>query len=268
MGPRESEPVIYQWPAYFHLSRLIPVAVLLALLLRAPNRTRSAWWILLPALALPFVASWALALSGLARYLALLDDVVLMFFFGLAFLWLLGDKLADLPRPTALVYAAWLLLLAGIIGLIGVSTFDPHLFLIPTAIAYGFISALAVIALALAGLACRKWYSPRRFLISLFVVIALGAGGVAMFFSLMSLLPSLLIEGEMMGWYMLPAMMGMLMGGLLGATVLFLLLLPFVALAIWNPAYRPRFYAIFRLPGMDSEQNTAYSEPTIGDLES
>jgi hypothetical protein len=53
----------------------------------------------------------------------------------------------------------------------------------------------------------------------------------------------------------------------IGGSTLFLLLLPFVALALWSPAYRPRFHAIFRLPGMDFKRDLVYSDSHIGDGE-
>ncbi|OQB39988.1 MAG: hypothetical protein BWY09_00900 [Candidatus Hydrogenedentes bacterium ADurb.Bin179] len=46
------------------------------------------------------------------------------------------------------------------------------------------------------------------------------------------------------------------MVGLIGGSVLFVFMLPFLALALWFPTYHARFHAIFRLPGMDYEEET------------
>ena len=51
--------------------------------------------------------------------------------------------------------------------------------------------------------------------------------------------------------------------GFVGSTVLFLLLLPFLVLALWAPAFQPRFYAIFRLPGMNDIPEIPKDMPPI-----
>jgi hypothetical protein len=119
-------------------------------------------------------------------------------------------------------------------------------------------------ALFLSGLACRKRYTPGRFLIRLFAITVLGFGGIWILlhaiFRIMPLLLSDEISFNRIRWVIQDEMVPVL----IAFPVLFVILLPFMALALRTPVYRTRFHAIFRLPGMAFQEEAMYSDPTTG----
>lgn len=266
LGSSEGEPVLIYWPVYFHLVRLIPALIVVLLLLRAPNRTRSAWWILLPAVLLPVLSSWILELSVGTPFIHYLHDGVVLFLFAAAFLWLLADKITDVPRLDAFFRAAGLLLLAGVIGLFAVSVLGPGLFLIPVGFVYAVLAFTMLVALALAGVACRKQYSPGRFLFWLFA--SYFGGFLVIMFLLFGCV--LIMRFLLMGFdsrQMIFFLPGVLLASMLAGWVLVLPVLPYIALALGAPAYRARFHGIFRLPGMVPEEDRMPEEHAAGDCE-
>lgn len=241
------------------------------MLFRAPNRTRGAWWVLLFALILPLLTNYVLERAGILQMTAFLSESVHIFFFAIAFLWLTADTLGNLGRMSTMVYAAGVLVLAGLIGLLCVSGLRFENFLVATGLGYIIAAGATVVSLALAGVCCRKRYSPRRFSIWFFVILVPGIGGAATFLVfLLALLARMLTFGRISSWYVQYLFREYMTIGIAGGLALFFLLLPFMILAFKSKAYRPRFHAIFRLPGMmEAEQdNNVYSSRSMGDQES
>ena len=262
MGPSEGEPVLFAWPLHFHAVRLLLPLILLVLLFRVPNRAWSAWLLLPLALIPPMMIAWGLDRAGVGRYLPFLYEAADVFFFGLAFLWLLSDKLAFKSRPTALGKAAVLFSASAIAGLSVVFSSDSRLLhVVPTGLVYAALAVAALIALALAGVACRRRYTPLRFFFWFLLALVPGVGGVlALFAGLVMLLVDLAGGYGISGRYAYYHFQEYLLVGLIASSVLFLFMAPFLALAFWSPAFRPRFYAVFRLPGMQLTEGKAYNE--------
>lgn len=267
LWPREGEPVAYHWPVYIHATRLIIPLVLVALLLRKPNRRLGAWWVLLPSLVLPVLALWILEPLleiDLGDIMGFLSDSVFLVLFALAFLWLTADRLGNQPRPKAFAGALGTFTLAGGVGLLGISAlgFDPMLIL--KAFVYAVFVAIFLAVTALAAFESRKRYTPLRFLIRFFIILVVGIGAVGTALSaMMMLLAGFFIGGGIDMEYLPEIVVSQMMGSALVGLVLFLLLLPFLALALWCPVYRQRFYAILRLPGMQSEEDSGYNAPML-----
>ncbi len=260
MGPSEGEPTLYHWPLYLHAARLFLPLLFIALLFRAPNRTRNAWWVAL-ALLLPLLLSWGIEKSGVTRFILPLHDSYTVFVYAMAFLWLLADKLGGLSRIRSLVYAAVILLLSGVIGLFGLSA----LRLDTTTIVYYLFAGVALATLTLAGVACRKRYTPKRFLLWHFIIavpccgiLAILVGGLLVF--LPRLIAGDIISERFIRFNLRFVVLPMGLGGL----ALFAAMAPFVALALWNQTYRSRFHAIFRLPGMDSMEEDERNDENRG----
>lgn len=265
MEPPESETVVYHWPLYRHLSRLIPILTVLLLLVFAPNRRPGAWPVLLPALILlpilPLPAHW----TGLTMYgLYFIVDAASILVFGLTVLWLSAYMLADLPRRATVLYAFGFLVFSGILGLTGISTFAITEELLMAGLVYAIAIVVALAALFLSGFSCRKRYSPGRFLIRLFAVTVLGFGGVWIvlhaIFRIMPLLLSDEISFNRIRWAVQDEMIPVL----IAFPVLFVILLPFMALAFRAPVYRSRFHAIYRLPGMAFQEKPVYPNNITG----
>jgi len=265
-GPREGEPVAYYWPVYIHMVRLIIPLALVALLFRRPNRARGAWWVL-PLALIPLVTGLWIADAGdaigLFDFVGVLIETVTLPFFALAFLWLMADKLGNLPRLRTLTLAVGTLVLAGIIGLLGVSAFGFDAILNVKAFIYAVFVVVFLVAMSLAAFVCRKRYTPVRFLLWLFLILVVGTAvtGTALSMLLM-LMAGFLMGGGFSLLYLAPMLMSQMTMSALAGLVLFLFVLPFLVLAFWCPFYRRRFYAILRLPGMQTKEDSVYNDPT------
>ena len=247
----------------------MPLLLLAALTLRAPNRTRGAWLALIPPLVLPPLLLWLLEQGGLAALFGFLSDSVAIFLFAVAMLWLLADKLGGPSRMTAAGYALLVVLAASVIGMFGVSSLSLGFILIPTGIVYGIMTAVFFAAMVFAAAACRKRYTSTRYLVWLFCILVFAIGCVLAFFSgLMTVISLLLMEGGLDVSYLFYSFVISLATGLAVGLAVFLLVLPFIALALWSPTFRPRFHAVFRLPGMCFEQEDAHNDESNGAGES
>ncbi len=257
LGPREGDPTIYYWPFYIRGAWLILPLVLLALLCRRQNRTRDAWCVLLPASLLAWLSNWHFKIIDFDHRLGFLNDSVILFLFAIAFLWLLSYRVVYLPRLKTVAYAVWFLILAGAIALPAISYMDVNSGLVTSVLVFGALATAMLLAMILAGRACRKRFTSLRYIIWFFIALVPGIGGVLM--SLISLPMQVLrlVAGPQL-WlrYLYGNIEEYVMVGLIGGSVLFVFMLPFLALALWFPTYHARFHAIFRLPGMDYEEET------------
>ena len=270
-GPREGKPVAYHWPVYIHAARLIIPLILLALLLRKPNRRLSAWWALLPTLALPVAALWVAkkmveemgetVIEGVTGFLG---DSITLILFAMAFLWLMADRLGNQPRPKAFAGVMGMLALAGGIGLLGVSALGFDAMLILKAFVYAVFVAVFLAVMALTAFESRKRYTPPRFLIRFFIILVVGISAVGTLLSMLLMTLAGFVTGDGLDMeYLSEIVAGQMMGSAFIGLVLFLLLLPFLILALWCPTYRQRFYAIFRLPGMQMAEDSVYNDLRI-----
>lgn len=272
MGPNESEAVVFHWPFYLHATQLVPFGILLLLLLRNPNRTRIAWWIV-PATTLPLLFNWGLEKTEISRNVLFVHDGYVIFIFALAFLWLMSDALIHLTRKRAFLNVAGMLILAGLIGLFGVAWLSWQFYLVDTvivtALVYAMFIILALATLILTGVVCRKRYTIKRFLLWYVLIGIPGCGVFAMVIASLIIFVPRLISGGLtlhivqfnFSNTILPVAFG-------GTIALFVAVLPFLILAIWVPLYRRRFHAIFRLPGMDFEPHGTYNNDKIEEHES
>lgn len=264
LWPREGKPVAYHWPVYIHATRLIIPLALVALLLRKQNRRLSAWWVLLPSLVLPVLALWILeplVEIDLGDITGFLTDGVSLVLFALAFLWLTADKLGNQPRPKAFAGAMGTLALAGSIGLLGISALGYDAMLILTAFLYVVFVAIFLAVMTLTAFESRKRYTPLRFLIGFLIILVVGISAVGTALStVMMLLAGFFVGGGIDMVDVGQAMAGQMMGSAFIGFILFLFVLPYLALALWCPIYQQRFHAIFRLPGMQPAEDSVYND--------
>ena len=262
MGSGEGEPAVYHWPIYYHFAWLMLPLLLAVLACRAPNRRAFTPWLLpLSMLLLPAAGFWLLEKVEFVRMFGFLADSLTMFLFAMALLWLVADKIAHVERMASFGYAVLIMFAAGVIGLIGVSGFSFGLLLIPAGIVYGLMLAAAMVAILFTGIACRKRYSPLRFLVWLFIVCVPCMGGVLILLLLLPMSFPQLLYGEGLSLAAVPALLATAVApGLILGLIAFGLVFPFMALAVWAPAFRPRFHALFRLPEMQSAGAKVYND--------
>ncbi|OQB35605.1 MAG: hypothetical protein BWY09_02239 [Candidatus Hydrogenedentes bacterium ADurb.Bin179] len=195
--------------------------------------------------------------------MGLLIETVTLPFFALAFLWLMADNLGNLPRLRTLTLAVGTLVLAGIIGLFGISAFGFDAMLTVKAFIYAVFVVVFLVAMSLAAFVSRKRYTPLRFLLWFFLILVVGTAvtGTALSMLLM-LMAGILMGGGFSLLYLAPMLVSQMTMSALAGLVLFLFVLPFLVLALWCPFYRKRFYAILRLPGMQQEEDSVYNDST------
>ena len=261
MGPSEGKSTVYYWPVYWHVLRLVPFLLLLFLLARKSNRTRHAWWMLL-AVAVPLVFNWGLEKSGITQQISFVHESYLTIVISLVFLWLLSDMLVNMSHRRTLVKAIAILVLTGIFGLFISVDFDLSFTSreFNTVLAYVLFAGVAFASIVLTGFLCRKQYSPKRFLLW-HAVITMAGGAIFMdlVIGMAFLLPRLLsgrsIDVRLLEFCFLDFKISV---AIASAAVL-LTTAPLIVLALLVPLYRCRFYAIFRLPGMDLEADGGYN---------
>jgi hypothetical protein len=129
-----------------------------------------------------------------------------------------------------------------------------------TAITFGVSTLIILLAFVFAGCCCRKRYSGLRFMLWLAVwtagicmIIALGYFGIAMIV--------LSIMGKGLPSGLLSALLQVLPASLLLGGCLYVIVLPFMILAMRSCFFRERFYACMRLKSMVSEDSTTGTEP-------
>ena len=164
---------------------------------------------------------------------------------ALGALWLLAHKLSGRSRAAAFFQALGIMLLAGVaaaacggMGVLAFGAVGLHL----------LFSALLLVAMSLAGTACRRRYTARRF--SVWVVVSCVAVCLAAALPVAALIVISAMGADAgMVLMILPGFLGSaLMLGLLLAC----LLLCFLVLAYRNGFYRQRLHRVLRLPGMDA----------------
>ena len=261
-----SEPVVYYWPAYIHAVRLVPLLALLLLLVRKSNRVLSTYW-MLPAVAVPLAFNWGLEKSGATRYIYWVHDSYLVLVITLVWLWLLSDLLINRGRIMKCILTIVILALAGSITQLSLTFFKSGVWMtywttqIAIVAALLIASALATILLTI--FACRKQYSLRRFRQWLEIIIMPIGGSIAALIAAIIIYGEPLIAGRSLTMdFVLHKLTDTVLPAALGSGALFIAVAPFVALALWAPAYRKRFHAIFRLPGMDFGADERYNDRT------
>jgi hypothetical protein len=126
---------------------------------------------------------------------------------------------------------------------------------VATVLGDGFVAGILLLAMVLAGALCRKDYRPGAFCLWLYACVFAGVMVLVVGFMGLTAVPVLLATGE--AGFALMILAGALMYGLVGAGVLSVLITPFLLLTLMNSVYRGRFFDVFRLPGMATEEEAA-----------
>lgn len=240
LGAKEGAPTEYTWTPPSMLPQLVPWMAILILLLLPANRCAHAWWVWAPLLAVQGVAA---GLRPVIESIAgsIYDPASQTFTalaFGLAALWLGSPYLGRKSRWIA--FFAILLTVAGF----GAATLflrqnGEQEFMETGAFAMftGFCALQVALALSLTAIVCRRRFGAVRF--ALWLALLLAAGW------LLVTAPFVVITSQMDGG---PAWNEFLGGILAVAGITYLVLLPFLLLALAQPFYRSRFLNLLRFP--------------------
>lgn len=206
-------------------------------MLRRANRRREAWFVFIP-----------LAVTVLFVYLPfrLLDTFgmggspigVNGLLCGVAALWLLGDFLARTGPVKAVLSALGVMMILSGVGVLMQGSRDM------TLVVMAVLSLIPVLVLLLTRMGCRRRFSNARC-----IVLLLCFSVLVVFVLLLAAAIVLVITITPLS--MTELWMSMLVGVPMGAGILgiivFLLLLPFVLLSLYNEWYRQRFMGALRL---------------------
>lgn len=237
LGANEGPLVAYHWTPPSLFPSLLPWLGLCVLLLAPANRSRRAWWLLVPVAAVLFFLTLPPytdndreleMLRGLARPMAFGLAAV----WALAFLWVWKHRfLSWLAASTVCgAVAALVLLLRAVQGQMAVETAG-------MAFAVLVWSGLLASQLWLTGVLCRRQYQPRRVLLTLMAVsLSVHAAlAVPIVLCLWAMNAPAISADTVLGIIFVPALLG------------FALLLPFLVLSFTNDFYRERLQGMLHL---------------------
>jgi hypothetical protein len=241
LGSKDGPPVAYNWTVPSLMPLALPWLGVLLLLALNPNRSARAWWIWLPLGGVVVLANLVQPAFDFLpeELLDIFVQVVSALAFGLAAVWLLAPYLARSHRvltflclaPALAGFSVLSVLAAQDWGAADVTTLIPALVLLA-------LSILVVsVAMALAGLVCRRRYRPAGLCLWLLVWL-LGIGFVltAPFF-----LFAMIASGGEVAW------LEFFQGVLAFVFVNFAIALPFLILSSANSFYRERLKALLHL---------------------
>lgn len=252
LGAKEGAPVEYEWVMPNPAPVLIPWLAILGLLVLKPNRSASAWLVLIPLAVVLVVSSMVSPLMPSPA--GFLVDAIAALAFGLSAVWLMPGFVRQSHR--FLTFLAVLLVAAGFSAVAYFSRLDwggssPEGFAFAIMLAMGvLISAASVI---MAGLICRSRYRPLGLYLWAYAMMVVAWFVIATPFFLIALASS----GGRLNWteLFLPV--------LAVASANFAILLPFLFLSSASPFYRERLKALLHVkpeppPVMpDASLNTA-----------
>ena len=241
LGAKEGSPVAYSWSMPSLMPLLVPWILLLVLLALRPNRCGRAWWILLP---LGIWAGLGLGLHATATpdflpgeflesFLPLLSAAA----FGFAAVFLLGFLLAGKPWPLVFLGMCAAQTLFSLAALAAGADADSWPAQLGMSVVLTVCGVGTMLALALAGLFCRRRYGALK--LSGWVLVWLLAGW------LLLAIPFCLIAALSESFVPWAAF---LLGFAAMAAVCFLAVLPFLILCFANSFYRDRFQAMLGIP--------------------
>jgi hypothetical protein len=247
LGAKESSAVTYNWKWYYHIAGFVLWVVLIsALLLVKANRNRRAWLILIPLLIvnllflifkqiLPFSAADA------ERFNMFFDSLTI----GVSLLWLLGHKIGGRSGFTTFLLA--LVIMAGVcvVGTAsyGMTEFSPQTWSILTLFAVSVFSML--LGFVLSGWRCQKRFSRLRFMwcLAVWVVAVCMAGMLVLYAIMMISVSNFSLSLAKLAIVVFTTGMGL-------GLFLYVMLFPYVILALRSSFFGERFYACLRLKSM------------------
>ena len=241
LGAKDGPPVMYSWTPSSLMPLFLPWLAVLSLLMLKPNRSAQAWWVWL---ALGIVCGLGLTIPGwLGGVSSELGDILSQLFIALAFgwcaLWLLAPSLS--ARNRFLTAVGMFLILAGFSLFTYLAREDwgedwglRATFFLPLAL-MGFA---LVLALSLAGFACRHRFTVLRFL--LYLTGSLLAAWTAILLPFFAV--ALFMGGGGPDWTEFAAVILVCTGISLGSA------LPFLALCLARPFFGDRLRHLLLLP--------------------
>ena len=246
LGSRDGAAVIYNWKWYYSVPTLVLwVMLVLAIVLVKANRNPSALLILVPLLITNLLWSIFKKVVGFPSTQA---EIFNMLFYsltaGIAILWLLGHKLGNRSRFVTFLLA---LAIMAVVGLAGAISYAGLEFSRQT-VSVLFLLAILVFAMllgfVLTGWWCRKRYRPVSFMLWLAVwIVAANLVGMLVVYSIVFSVQRVSVSISAL-------LIQVPLAGTIFGIYLYVIVFPYMVLALRSSFFRKRFFACLHLKSM------------------
>ncbi len=248
LGPEEGTAVVYHWKWYYSVPALLLWAVLvLAIVLVKANRNPHALLILVPLLIVNLLWFGFLKLFHFASVTRVqFDSLFASYTVGITVLWLLAHKLGNRNRFVTFLLA---LVVMTVVSLVGAISYNMSFSDETTQVSFLLVvlAFTMLFGFVLAAWRCRKRYSGLRFMLCLGVwTIAVGIVSLLSFFVIAVVIWSL--AGGSLPPYSI--LIQVFIVGLIFGVCLYVIVFPYMILALRSSFFRERFYACLRLKSM------------------
>jgi len=246
LGPKEGTAVLYKWKWYYSIPGFALWLVLLgAIVLVKANRNPRALLILLPLLAVNllwfgFVKLLQFPSSSRAQF----DSLFASYTVGISVLWLFAHKLGNRNRFVAFLVAFVLMAVLGLVGAVSYSGLEFSQQTVGTVILLAVLTLAMLLGFALAGWRCRRRYTNLRFM--LYLAFWTVAACLAITFVVYAVVFAINQASVPVSTVLLVS----LMAGLALGAYLYVIVFPFMILALRCSFFRERFFACLRLKSM------------------
>jgi MFS family permease len=253
LGPKDSDATVYEWKWYYSAPALAIWAVLVAaIVLVKANRNPNALLILVPLL----IVNWLwLILKKMLGFRSADAEMFNMLFYsltvGVAVLWLLAHKLGNRSRFVTFLLALTIMAVVGFTGVISYSGLEFSRQTVGALMLLAILVFAMLLGFVLTGWCCRKRYRPVSFMLWL-AVWTVAANLVDML-----VVSSIVFIVQRVSVSISEVLIVVLVSGSVLGALLYMVVFPYMILALRSSFYRQRFYACLRLKSMP----TAASAP-------
>ena len=253
LGPNQGTAVVYDWKWYYSTSSLaLWLALIAAFIFIKANRNLQALLILVPLLIvnllwLAFKKVMVFGSADIEMFGMVFNSLVV----GITVLWLFAHKFGNRNRFVTFLLALALMAVLGLVGAISYCglTFSQQtggeviiLAMLPLAVLLGFV---------LAGWQCRNRYSGLRFVLYLALwTVAVCLASTLVFYPIVFIIQQVPVPIS-------TVLLVALIAGLAFGAFLYVIVFPFMILALWSSFFRERFYACLRLKSMPTTTEQA-----------
>ena len=253
LGPQQGASVTYNWKSYYGAPTLtLWLALIAAFVFNKANRNVQALFILVPLLIVNVLGLlFKKAMGFRSADAEMLSMIFHSLTVGITVLWLSAPKLSNRNRLVTFVLA---LAVMAVFGLLGARSYG-RLRLSEksggVAVMVAMSASAILVGLALTAWQCRERYSRLRFLLYLafWSVIASLASALVVCLIVFAI--------ERPGFPIVEALLQILVVGLVLGVCAYVIVLPYLILALVNPFFRQRFYACLRLKPMHPQEQGA-----------
>jgi len=253
LGQKEGTAVIYNWRWYYSVPGLALWVVLIgAIVLVKANRNPQALLILMPLLIvnllwLGFVKLLHFPSSARVQF----DPLFASYTIGVAVLWLLAHKLGNRNRFVTFLLA---LIIMIVIDFVGIASYGMGAFSGETMLFTAFLAVLSfavLVGFVLAARQCRNRYSGLRFVLYLALwTVAVCLASTLVFYPIVFIIQQVPVPIS-------TVLLVALIAGLAFGAFLYVIVFPFMILALRSSFFRERFYACLGLKSMPTTPGQA-----------